>query len=232
MDVNALEVQELHVRLGNQDVLRGVSLSLAAGECVAVVGPNGSGKTTLLRAISGLVRPARKSRILLQGRDVSELAPWVRARFGLAHVLEGARVFPSMSVLGNIVVGSTMPAADRERRLERVCEMLPGLSELIAENRSAATLSGGEREMVVLARAAVADSSVILLDSPFLGAGPRFRDAVGQLTAKWCEGPNTALLLVDHDLSMVRRVATRVLQLRDGTLGVDNPPQDLSHQAT
>ncbi len=218
MKAHVLNVTDLHVCFGDQEVLRGVTLRIDSGECVAITGPNGSGKTTLLRALSGLVKPQPACRILLGDRDVTSVPPWRRSRLGMVHVLEGARVFTSMTVEENLIAGTRLRGQALRKRLEDVLTLFCELAKPNMRHRLTGVLSGGEREMVVLGRAAMQEPKVLLLDSPFLGAGAKFREGIIELLNSWRETSNLSIVLVDHDLHTVHRVASRVLRLTSAHL--------------
>ena len=207
-----LTVQNLTVRYDRDDVIRDFSLSIAPGECVAVVGPNGSGKTTLLRALSGHLLPA-SGRVRFFGQDISRLPPWRRSLMGLVHVLEGGRVFPSMSVEENLRVCVPGDRTDVHRRLKSIWEEFPDLAESSMRYRPASALSGGERQLLVLARAELLQPKLLLLDSPFLGIGARFRGAIRSHILTTNAELQRAVLLVDHDLPIVDEVAHRRITL-------------------
>ncbi len=219
MAAPALEVRRLSVRFGERQILREVSLRAGVGECVAITGPNGSGKTTLLRAISGLIRSEPGGQVILLGKDATRLPPWRRARLGLAHLQEGARVFASMTPLENLSVGIGGRAEVRAR-IDALAASFPDLAQVLAHSRSAGVLSGGEKQMLALMRAAIRSPRVILLDSPFMGAGPRYRDVIAQIITDWRSQGNAAFVLVDHDLATVERVASTSLRLTSGVLDI------------
>ena len=166
-----LEVSDLRVNYGAVSAIRGVSLSVAAGEVVALLGANGAGKSTLLRTVSGLIRP-RAGRITLGGEPIHRLPPARIVRLGIAHCPEGRRVFGTLSVAENLRLGAaaradrTGIAADRDK----IYAMFPILAERMSQ--AAGTLSGGEQQMLAMARALMARPRVLLLDEPSLGLAP------------------------------------------------------------
>ncbi|MBX6320465.1 MAG: ABC transporter ATP-binding protein [Rhodospirillaceae bacterium] len=158
------------------DILRGVSIAVVAGEIVTVVGPNGAGKSTLMKAVFGLVRP-KAGRVLLRGRDIAGRRPSEIARMGMAYVPQRENVFESMSVIENLELGAiARPGLPVRARIEAVLALFPRLAE--RRRQAVGTMSGGERQMVAMARALMPEPDVLLLDEPSAGLAPRFVDAL------------------------------------------------------
>jgi branched-chain amino acid transport system ATP-binding protein len=169
--VSLLELRGVEVAYGDLPALRDVSVSLEAGETLSVVGANGAGKTTMLRAISGLMRP-RAGRILLDGERLDSLPSHAIVGRGVVQVPEGRKIFPSLTVLENLELGSYIAAAKARRRegLEQVFGLFPRLKE--RESQAAGTMSGGEQQMLAIGRALMARPRVLMLDEPSLGLAP------------------------------------------------------------
>jgi branched-chain amino acid transport system ATP-binding protein len=169
--VSLLELRGVEVAYGDLPALRDVSVSLEAGETLSVVGANGAGKTTMLRAISGLMRP-RAGRILLDGERLDSLPSHAIVGRGVVQVPEGRKIFPSLTVLENLELGSYIAAAKARRRegLEQVFGLFPRLKE--RESQTAGTMSGGEQQMLAIGRALMARPRVLMLDEPSLGLAP------------------------------------------------------------
>ena len=215
-----LEIENMTLCFGRRKVIREASLEVEPGECLAIVGPNGCGKTTLLKGITGLIKPRPGSRTILAGRDISRASVWRRARLGLVHVLEGARAFPSMTVEQNLLLGLGSLGQSAKDRIQKVYDLIPEIGRENVRHRPAATLSGGEREMLVLGHAILQQPTVLMLDSPFMGAGPKFRERVAMLIADWQSKNKVSVLIVDHDIGLLHNVATRIVEMRDGKLVV------------
>ncbi|HEX9126124.1 MAG TPA: ABC transporter ATP-binding protein [Methylomirabilota bacterium] len=169
--MSLLELRGVEVAYGDLPALRDVSVSLEAGETLSVVGANGAGKTTMLRAISGLMRP-RAGRILLDGERLDSLPSHAIVGRGVVQVPEGRKIFPSLTVLENLELGSYIAAAKARRRegLEQVFGLFPRLKE--RERQAAGTMSGGEQQMLAIGRALMARPRVLMLDEPSLGLAP------------------------------------------------------------
>jgi branched-chain amino acid transport system ATP-binding protein len=166
-----LRIDDLHVSYGGLAALSGVSINVGAGEFVSIVGPNGAGKTTLFKAVSGVV-PQIAGSIEFDGQDLSSVRSSDRAHLGIAHVPEGRQVFPSLTVLENLEMGA-FTAPGRERWNEN-CEALFSLFPVLAERRKqpAGTLSGGEQQMLAIARGLASSPKLLMLDEPSMGLAP------------------------------------------------------------
>jgi branched-chain amino acid transport system ATP-binding protein len=220
-----LEVDELQVWYGAAPALWGVSLALGAGELLSVVGPNGAGKTTLNNALAG-IQPARAGRIVFDGRDITRLAPHDFCAAGIAVVPEGRRLFTAMTVRENLELGSIVPAARAHRResLAAVLELFPALVQKLAS--PAGELSGGQQQMVAIARAIMARPRLLLLDEPSLGLAPlvveHVFDAVRRIHAQ-----GVSVLLVEQNVQIAMSLARRAYVLEEGRIVAEGATDDL-----
>jgi branched-chain amino acid transport system ATP-binding protein len=202
-----LKVSELRVNYGAVAAIRGVTLSVSAGEVVALLGANGAGKSTLLRTVSGLIRP-RAGRILLGGEAIHRLPPARIVRLGVAHCPEGRRVFGSLTVAENLRLGAAARAdragitADRER----IYAMFPILAERMTQ--PAGTLSGGEQQMLAMGRALMARPRVLLLDEPSLGLAPLLVQQIFRTLAE-LKAEGVTMLLVEQNIKRALDLADR-----------------------
>jgi branched-chain amino acid transport system ATP-binding protein len=218
-----LEVRELSVHHGQLRALSSVSLTVAAGEIYAMIGANGAGKSTLLRAVAGLNRPTSGS-IRFDGEDVTGLRPERRAKAGLVMVPEGRRLFPSLTVAENLLVGAAY-ARPGPWTIERVYELFGWMRD--RRSQRAEQLSGGEQQAVAIGRALVANPRVLLLDELSLGLAPVVvRRIYGVLPDLLASG--VTILLVEQDVSQALRVATHIHCLLEGRTTLQGKPADLS----
>jgi branched-chain amino acid transport system ATP-binding protein len=218
-----LEVRELTVHHGQLRAVSSVSLRLAPGDVYAIIGANGAGKSTLLRTISGLNRPTAGS-VLLDGEDVTRDRPERRAAAGIVMVPEGRRLFPSLTVEENLLVGSAY-ARQGPWTVDRVYQLFDWMRE--RRRQRAAQLSGGEQQAVAIGRALVANPRVLLLDELSLGLAPVVvRRIYGVLPDLLAAG--ITVLLVEQDVSQALRVATRIHCLLEGRTTLEGTPAGLS----
>ncbi|HTO96318.1 MAG TPA: ABC transporter ATP-binding protein [Myxococcales bacterium] len=220
-----LEVRDLDFAYGDVQVLRGVSLSVNAGEIVTLVGSNGAGKSTTLRNISRLLRP-RAGSIVFDGHDLTRLSSHQVVELGVVQVPEGRRVFPEMTVGENLRMGSYIKSAraERERNLERGLVLFPRLKERIAQ--LAGTLSGGEQQMLAIARGLMAKPRLLVLDEPSLGLSPllvrTIFDTIAQINSQ-----GTSVLLVEQNVFQSLRIAARGYVLEIGKIALSGTGAEL-----
>ncbi|MFG1244635.1 ABC transporter ATP-binding protein [Xanthobacter versatilis] len=224
-DVPALEVKDLWSGYGEQDVLRGIDISLKPGSIVALIGANGAGKSTLLRTISGLIRP-RRGEIRLGGEVLSGLAPHRIVERGFVQSPEGKQLFLDMSIRENLLVGAANPRARarREETLEEVFDLFPILKERQAYNAS--TLSGGQQQMVAVGRALMALPRVLALDEPSLGLAPIMVDRLFESIARIRERDLT-ILIIEQNVFQVLEMADYGYVLENGAVTLSGTGPDL-----
>lgn len=211
-----LKVSGIDVLYGTFQALWDVSLEVRSGEMVALVGANASGKSTLLSTISGFLRPAR-GRIEFAGREIAREDPWRIVDLGIAHVPEGRRLFPDLSVLDNLIIGSYCPRARcrREANLETVYELFPVLAQ--RRRQLAKTLSGGEQQMLALGRGLMSAPDLLLLDEMSLGLAPL---VVGELyrTLRQIRARGVAILFVEQNVKQSLQEADRAYVMEKGRI--------------
>jgi branched-chain amino acid transport system ATP-binding protein len=220
--VSLLEVSSLEVTHGLLQAVRGVSLELAAGETVALVGANGAGKSTLLRAIAGGYRPAAGT-VTFDGRDITRVPAHKRVGLGIALVPEGRHLFQSLTVEENLQVA----ARPGEWTVERVIEAFPLLAE--RSRHVARTLSGGERQATAIGRALMSNPRLLLLDEVSLGLAPVAVEAVYRSLRTVIES-GTTVLLVEQDLTRAMQTAERVLCMLEGRIVLEGAAANLTRE--
>jgi branched-chain amino acid transport system ATP-binding protein len=222
-----LQLEDVDVRYDGVLALSGVSLTVGPGELVALLGPNGAGKTTTLRAVSGLVRPAA-GQITWEGKRIDGLAPEQVVRRGMAHVPEGRQVFPELTVEENLLIGS-YPRRDRAQVRRELAAVLDRFPSLAARRRQpGANLSGGEQQMLAIARAMLAAPRLLLLDEPSMGLAPRVIQEVFRLV-RALNQEGVAVLLVEQNARMALGVAHRAYVLESGRIALSGAATDLRH---
>ncbi|HTR51673.1 MAG TPA: ABC transporter ATP-binding protein [Kofleriaceae bacterium] len=221
-----LQVENLDVHYGGIHALKGVSFSVEAGQIVTLIGANGAGKTTTLRAISGLVRPSG-GRVSFGGHAITGLPAHVLVARGLAHVPEGRGIFSNLTVDENLELGAFLrrdrAAVAKDR--EQVLELFPRLRERLAQN--AGTLSGGEQQMLAIARALLGKPQLLLLDEPSLGLAPQMVQLIFKIVKTIAAG-GTTILLVEQNAHMALGVAQTAHVLEVGTLVESGPAERLA----
>ena len=221
-----LEVEGLDVAYGDFQVLWQASIRVGESEIVAVLGPNGAGKSTLMNAVSGLLAP-RDGRITFQGKRIDGLPAHRTAGEGLAHVLERRRLFPFLTVLDNVLLGAHNPTARtrRDETLARVERLFP----VVAERRRqlAHTLSGGEQQMVAIARGLMARPRLLMIDEPFLGLAPVIVQQMGSLIRRIRDEEGVGILFIEQNVELALGLADRGYILESGRTILTGPSAEL-----
>ena len=222
---NLLQIRDLVAGYGGVPILRGISLDVAAGEVVAVLGANGVGKTTLNRALSGLIR-ADSGTILFEGERIDGLKPPDIVRRGLIHVPEGRKIFPNLSVRENLELGAYARArVRREVNLEKAFTTFPRLRE--REKQVAGTLSGGEQQMLAIGRGLMAEPKLLILDEPSLGLSPLLVEELFALIAR-IAADGLAVMLVEQNVVQSLELAARAYVLANGAVVLSGAAADLA----
>ncbi len=224
-----LKIENLEAGYGKVKVLHGISLDVPAGKVVTLIGSNGAGKTTTMRAVSGMLRPSAGT-IVLGNRAIQGLESHRIARLGLAHSPEGRRVFPTLSVTDNLLLGAfprltgSRARGDVARDLDRALDLFPRLKERRAQ--LAGILSGGEQQMLAMARAVMLDPEVVLLDEPSMGLAPILVDEVFRIISR-LKSEGVTMLLVEQFAAAALAVADYGYVLENGRIAVEGPAQRL-----
>lgn len=211
-----LELHGIHTSYGNIAALRGVSLNVAQGEIVTLIGANGAGKTTMLHTIIGLLKP-RHGRILLEGEPIQGLPPDKIVKRGISQSPEGRRIFPRMTVRENLELGAFTRTDARgvQKDMERVLTLFPRLRERLGQK--AGTLSGGEQQMLAIGRALMARPRILLLDEPSMGLSPILVETIFSIVRD-INRQGTAILLVEQNARMALSVAHRGYVIQTGEI--------------
>jgi branched-chain amino acid transport system ATP-binding protein len=210
-----LQVSELRAGYGAGDVLQGVDLEIQPGEIVAVLGRNGVGKTTLMRALIGIL-PTRRGRIVYKGHEVSGLTSDRRARLGIGYVPQGREIFPHLSVLDNLRLGRLINTQAGTLALDEVYGYFPFLKERARQRGG--TLSGGQQEMLAIARALVGRPELVLLDEPSDGVQPSIVQEIGDFLVKLVAAQPIGILIVEQNIDLIQTVAQRAYVMDKGRL--------------
>tara|TARA_B100000614_G_scaffold205172_1_gene187083 strand:- start:317 stop:1024 length:708 start_codon:yes stop_codon:yes gene_type:complete len=221
-----LSVEGVHAGYGPVPVLDGVSLTVGAGQFVAVVGPNGAGKTTLFKTISGIVQPSG-GRITFDGTDLATVAPARRPHLGIAHVPEGRQVFPSMTVMENLEMGAYTAAgrAAWAENLDRIMTWFPVLGA--RRGQAAGTLSGGEQQMLAIGRGLASAPRLLMLDEPSMGLAPLIADDIFERIVAIHREAGLAILLVEQRVAEALAFADRGYVLEAGRFVLEGSHDEL-----
>jgi branched-chain amino acid transport system ATP-binding protein len=219
-----LELEDVHARYGPVQALSGVSLSVGEGEVVAVLGGNGAGKTTTLRAISGLVTTS--GRIRFAGKGITRAAPERVARAGVAHVPEGRGIFRELTVHENLRLGAYLHRGVFAEDYERVRGHFPWLDR--RGTQQAGTLSGGEQQMLAIARALMSRPRLLLLDEPSLGLAPIVVREIFRILGDLNEKEGLAVLVVEQNAKLALRSSSRAYVLEVGHVALEGPSAELA----
>src|SRR5215467_2514237 len=223
-----LAVSGVHAFYGNIEALKGVDLEIGTGEIVALIGANGAGKSTLLMTLCGRPRAAR-GQILFEGRDITRLATFEIVRLGIAQAPEGRRIFPRMTVFENLQMGaSTAEPSEFNRDLDRVMSLFPRLQQRVGQRGG--TLSGGEQQMLAIARALMAQPRLLMLDEPSLGLAPlivrQIFDAIKALNVE----SGLTVFLVEQNAFHALKLAHRGYVMVNGLITLTGTGQELLDQ--
>jgi branched-chain amino acid transport system ATP-binding protein len=221
-----LNVKDLRAGYGKVDVLHGINLEVNASECVALVGANGAGKSTTLKCICGLIE-TRSGTIEFEGQRINGLAGHSIVRRGITMCPEGRQVFPDMSVLENLEMGAHTRRDDKQTSdLEEMLDLFPVLRDRVRQR--AGTLSGGEQEMLAIARALMSRPKLCIFDEPSLGLAPKIVEEVEQTIAR-IKAMGTTILLVEQNASMALRLSDRAYVFEAGEIVLQGTGQELQN---
>jgi branched-chain amino acid transport system ATP-binding protein len=219
-----LEVSDLAAGYGRIPILGGLSFTVAPGEFIGVLGHNGMGKTTLLRALMGYI-PATAGRVMLEGADITRAEPYRRARAGIGYVPQGREIFPGLSVRDNLRMGAVAHPKDEAAAIGSVLEIFPRLKRLI--DRPGEALSGGEQQLLAMARCLVGGPRLVLLDEPTEGIQPSIIDEIVDTLLSLRSRGGLTMILVEQNLDFIAALSERVLIIQKGTIVHSAKPDEL-----
>ena len=219
-----LEISGIKAGYGPANVLQGISMSIAAGEIVAVLGSNGVGKSTLNNVISGIIKP-REGKIRFEDKDIAGLAPRSIVEAGISQVPEGRRIFPNLSVKENLELGAFRRARERVSvNFERMCDIFPRLRERLSQ--LAGTLSGGDQQMLAIGRGLMAEPKLLILDEPSLGLSPIMVEEMFNLVQK-INKEGLSILLVEQNVVQSLGIASRAYVLEQGRFALQGAAAEM-----
>ena len=226
-DTPILELTDVHTYYGHIHALKGISMRVNQGEIVALIGGNGAGKTTTLRTVSGMMKP-RHGTLIYDGRNAAGVPAYQIMQQGMSHVPEGRRIFPQLTVRENLEVGA-FTVRDRaliEQRIQEGFEFFPRLRE--RENQLGGTMSGGEQQMLAIARALMVNPKLLLLDEPSMGLSPLFVEAIFDIIQLLNRERGTTVLLVEQNANMALGIAHRAYVLQTGEMRLSGKASDIA----
>ncbi|HRE47429.1 MAG TPA: ABC transporter ATP-binding protein [Aggregatilineales bacterium] len=210
-----LQLENIHTYYGHIHALKGISLEVNEGEVVTLIGANGAGKSTTLRTISGMVRP-RSGTVRYDGKTLNNIPPHLITRMGVGHVPEGRRIFPKLTVRENLEMGAfTIPRSEVQKRIDQTFVLFPRIRERL--DQLGGTLSGGEQQMLAMARGLILAPKILLLDEPSMGLAPVLVEAIFDII-RTLHAQGTTILLVEQNARMALQVADRGYVLQSGQI--------------
>jgi branched-chain amino acid transport system ATP-binding protein len=223
-----LNIEELCVSYGKNQVIKSVSMEVNEGEIVTLIGANGAGKTTLLRTISG-IKSSSSGTIEFMGKKIQKTPSHKIVDLGIGHIPEGRRVFPEMTVKENLEMGAytRKNAKEAKRQLDHIFELFPRLKERVSQR--AGTLSGGEQQMLAIGRAIMLRPKVYLFDEPSLGIAPLVIMEIAQMIKRLNEEEGATILLVEQNANLALRLSHRAYILETGKISLEGPSDELAN---
>jgi len=222
-----LKIEKVNAGYGDVTVLWDINIALDAGKTLAIVGSNGAGKSTIMRTLCGLVSPSAGS-ITFDGKNISKMAPHDIVKLGIVYVPEGRRLFNKLSVMDNLLVGSYLPQNRKKRaeNLERVFEMFPKLHE--RREQKAGTLSGGEQQMLAIARGLMSCPKVLMLDEPSLGIAPVIVDKLFEIIAQ-LKKENMTILISEQNVGRVLDIGDDAIVVQSGRIVMSGTCEEIKN---
>ncbi len=226
--INMLQLKNVYVSYGNIEVLHGINIEVKEGEIVTIIGANGAGKSTTLKAITGIVPKKGASEIIFNGENITKTAAEKIVGKGISLSPEGRRIFPDMTVIENLEMGAYLRSKDKagvKKTMDFVFEMFPRLEE--RRNQSGKTLSGGEQQMLAIARALMSKPKLLMLDEPSTGLAPLIVKDIFASIKKINQSEGTTVLLVEQNAKIALRTADRGYVLKNGNIVMEDKAEAL-----
>lgn len=226
-----LELQDIHTYYGQIQALKGLNMQVNTGEIVALIGGNGAGKTTTLKTVSGMMRP-KVGQVTYLGQNITGIPAHQIMQRGMSHVPEGRRIFPQLTVRENLEVGAYTVTNRKviEERIQEGFALFPRLQE--RENQLGGTMSGGEQQMLAIARALMVAPKLLLLDEPSMGLSPLFVENIFDIVERLNKERGTTILLVEQNASMALGIAHRAYVLQTGEIKLSGDAKDIANDET
>ena len=222
-NTKALDIVNLHAGYGETEILKGINLRVEHSEIVAIIGPNGAGKSTVVKSVLGLLNII-SGNISLNGNNIVGIAPDKAIKSGISYVPQTHNIFPNLTITENLEMGAWTKSKGIPERIQEMFELFPDLK--VKRNKVAGSLSGGQRQMVAMAKALMVDSKIMLLDEPTAGLSPKFQSEIFR-TIKRINNNGVPILLVEQNAKQALETADRGYVLVDGTNKVEGKGQDL-----
>ena len=222
-NTRALDIVNLHAGYGETEILKGINLSVEHSEIVAIIGPNGAGKSTVVKSVLGLLNII-SGNISLNGNNIVGIAPDKAIKSGISYVPQTHNIFPNLTITENLEMGAWTKSKGIPERIQEMFDLFPDLK--VKRNKVAGSLSGGQRQMVAMAKALMVDSKIMLLDEPTAGLSPKFQSEIFR-TIKRINKNGVPILLVEQNAKQALETADRGYVLVDGTNKVEGKGQDL-----
>jgi branched-chain amino acid transport system ATP-binding protein len=219
-----LDVQGLRTGYGRIPILNGIGFGVSEGEFIGILGHNGMGKTTLLKALMGFL-PATDGRVQFDGHDITAFEPYRRARLGLGYVPQGREIFPALTVYDNLRMGCSKQSGDEQDTIAAVLEQFPRLKPLL--ERLGGALSGGEQQLLAMARCLCGKPRLVLLDEPTEGIQPSIIDEIVETLLRLRANFGLTIILVEQNLDFIAALSQRILIIQKGTITREVQPTDL-----
>ena len=226
--MSLLEVKSLRAGYGQIEVLLGIDFSVQQGEIAVILGANGAGKTTTMRAVSGTIQ--RTGSLVFDGQDISRLGPESIVRLGIAHVPQGRGTFPELSVTDNLRLGGYVRRDDINDDIDRWFGVFPRLAE--RRDQKAGSLSGGEQQMLAIARALMSRPRLLLCDEPSLGLAPLITQELFEVLRRLNADEGLSVLLVEQNANLAMKIASSVFLIETGQMVASGPASEIANDET